>query len=109
MNTSGIVPLDMRVLVKPDPVEEVTKGGIILAASHVEKEKYATCKATLIAVGVNAWAEARRSPDFIAPEPGDRVLIAKYGGVNLKGYDGDDYRILNDEDLTGLLRETSNV
>lgn len=104
-NSSGIRPLDMRVLVKPDPVEEVTKGGIIIVPDAVEKEKYATVKATLVAVGVNAWAEAKTHPAFTAPEPGQRVMIAKYGGVVVKGADGEEYRIMNDEDITALLEE----
>ena len=104
MNNSGIIPLDMRVLVKPDAVEEVTKGGIILAASVVEQEKYATVKATLVASGVNAFAEARSNPEFTPPKPGDRVMIAKYGGVNIKGDDGDEYRIMNDADVVALLK-----
>ena len=103
MNSSGIRPLDMRVLVLPDPVEEKTAGGIILIADHVEKQKYATVKATLVAAGVNAWAEAGAHPAFVAPIPGARVLIAKYGGVELKGDDGQDYRILNDVDVTATL------
>lgn len=105
MNTSGIEPLDLRVLVMPDPVEEKTKGGIILVPDAVEKEKYATVKATLIATGVNAFAEAKGNPAFCPPLPGDRVMIAKYGGVNIKGNDGADYRLLNDADVVALLRE----
>lgn len=105
MNSSGIEPLDVRVLVHPDPVEQKTKGGIILPDQAVDQEKYATVKATLVAVGVNAFAEASANPMFTAPQPGDRVMIAKYGGVNIKGDDGADYRIMNDEDVIGLLKE----
>lgn len=107
VNSSGIEPLDMRVLVRPDPAEEVTKGGIIIIPDAVEKEKYATVKATLVAVGVNAWAEAKAHPAFTAPQPGQRVMIAKYGGVMVKGSDGEDYRIMNDEDVTALLEEAA--
>ena len=103
MNTSGIEPLDVRVLVHPDPVEEVTKGGIILAPTITEKEKFATVKATLVAVGVNAFAEAKANPAFVSPQPGDRVMIAKYGGVNIKGDDGREYRLMNDEDCVAIL------
>jgi chaperonin GroES len=106
-NNSGIKPLDMRVLVLPDPAEEVTKGGIIIIPDAVEKEKYATVKATLVAVGVNAWAEARAHAGFVAPHPGMRVMIAKYGGVMVKGHDGADYRIMNDEDITAILEEAA--
>lgn len=104
-NTSGIEPLDVRVLVKPDPVEHVTRGGIILAETTIEQQKYATVKGTLVAVGVNAFAEARANPDFAAPSKGSRVMVAKYGGVQIKGDDGDDYRIMNDEDVVALLKE----
>ena len=37
-NESGITPLDVRVLVLPDPVEEKTKGGIFLPEAHQERE-----------------------------------------------------------------------
>lgn len=103
MNTSGIEPLDVRVLVRPDPIEERTKGGIFLPDQVKEQEKYATVKGTLVAVGVNAFAEARANPAFHAPKPGDRVMIAKYGGVVVKGDDGEDYRVMNDEDIVAVL------
>jgi chaperonin GroES len=104
MNTSGIQPLDLRVLVLPDPVEERSAGGILLPEQHKEREKFATVKGTLIAVGENAWEEAAaRSASFIPPVAGDRVVIAKYGGIMLTGDDGKDYRLLNDEDVIGLL------
>lgn len=105
MNNSGIKPLDVRVLVFPDPVEEVTKGGIILPGTAVEKDKYATVKATLVAAGVNAFAEARANPAFEVPQPGARVMIAKYGGVLITGKDGADYRIMNDEDIVAVLED----
>jgi chaperonin GroES len=105
-NTSGVVPLDLRVVVRPDPVEQKTAGGIILVAETTEREKYATVKGTLIAAGENAWEEAAaRSAHFARPRPGDRIMIAKYGGILFKGADGDDYRIMNDEDVIARLEE----
>ena len=107
MNTSGIEPLDVRVLVRPDKVEEVTKGGIILAPTITEKEQFAAVKATLVAVGANAFSEAASNPAFASPQPGERVMIAKYGGVNIKGDDGEEYRLLNDVDVVAILREAA--
>lgn len=101
-NNSGVRPLDNRVLVKPDTVETKTKGGIILI--DTDKEQMAQVRATLVAAGVNAWAEASAtSPAFTAPQAGARVLIAKYGGIVIKGDDGEDYRIMNDTDITAEL------
>lgn len=104
-NESGIIPMDLRVLVKPDPVEAKI-GSIILPDSTKDTERYAQVKATLVAVGENAWEEAAsRSGAFVKPTPGDRVLIAKYGGVLIKGKDGVEYRIMNDDDITGRLED----
>lgn len=105
-NSSGVTPLDLRVVVRPDPVETKTKGGIIIPDEAKEREKYATVKGTLIAAGENAWEEAAaRSPHFTRPQPGDRIMIAKYGGILFKGADGEDYRIMNDEDVIARLEE----
>lgn len=101
MNVSGLHPLDCRILVKPDPVEEVTRGGIIIADTTRDRQKYAATKATLIAAGSNAfreWGEEARKP-----QPGDRVLFAQYTGAREKGEDGEDYVLMNDEDLLAVI------
>lgn len=104
MNTSGREPLDQRVLVLPDPVEDKI-GSILLPDQHKEQQKWAQAKGTLVAVGACAWSEAKRERDFVAPEPGARVMYAKYGGVTFKGDDDREYRIMNDEDITAVLKE----
>jgi len=104
-NTSGREPLDMRVLILPDPVEE-KHGSIFLPEAVKEQERYAQMTGTLVALGENAWEEAAaRSPNFKRPQPGDRVMIAKYGGILFKGDDGAEYRIMNDEDVTARVVE----
>lgn len=100
-NPSGITPLDLRILVKPDPIEEVTKGGIILADTTRDKQKYAATKATLIAVGDNAYQGW--SDDSRKPQPGDRVCYAQYAGAEQKGADGERYCVMNDADLLAVL------
>jgi len=100
-NRSGLLPVDLRILVKPDPVEEVSKGGIILADTTRDRQKYAATKATLIAAGDNAfkeWGEGARKP-----QPGDRVIYAQYTGAREKGADGEDYCVMNDADLLAVI------
>jgi chaperonin GroES len=104
-NTSGIAPLDLRVLVKPDSAERRTPGGIILPDETVEKDEWAMQKGTLVAVGTCAWAEAKADRGFEAPEPGDRVLIGKYSGTKVTGTDGEKYLMMNDADVLGVLTE----
>lgn len=98
-NTSGFEPLDLRVLVLPDPVAEKV-GSLYMPEQHKDREKYAMVFGTLVAVGENAWEEAaKRNPDFVKPLAGEHVMIAKYGGVLVTGKDGVEYRIMNDEDV----------
>lgn len=106
INASGFEPLDLRVLVLPDPIEETTSGGIIIPLAKAERDKFAQQLGTLIAVGENAWEEATgRSPNFHKPQPGDRILFSKYGGVVIDGKDGKEYRVMNDEDVVCRVSE----
>lgn len=102
INTSGIAPMDLRVLVLPDVIEEKV-GSILLPESVKERDKYAQIRATIVAVGENAWEEASTANGFVPPKPGDRVIIQKYGGIDLEGDDKKMYRLLNDADILGRL------
>lgn len=103
LNPSGIWPMDLRVLVLPDEADE-KKGSLYMPQQVQEKEKYAKVEATIVAVGENAWEEAAgRAHGFVKPVPGDRVLIAKYGGVEVEGRDKRKYRVLNDTDIIARL------
>lgn len=109
LNRSGLDPLDKRVLVKKDSAEEKV-GSILLPPSEVDKKKFAMTKATVIAVGQMAWAEPKYDAQqwgmaFDAPEAGSRVRIGKYTGDNFTGDDGEEYTIINDADVIGLIRE----
>jgi chaperonin GroES len=100
LNTSGMIPVDLKALVKVDPPEEKLKSGLIIPESALEKQKYAAQKATIVAVGKSCFAEWIEKP-----AEGERVLIAQYSGALLKGADGQDYRIINDEDIIAVLQE----
>lgn len=101
LNTSGFDPLDVKVLVKPIPVEQKTAGGIILADTTREREKYATTKGTLIAAGPNAFAEWGEGN---APPVGSVVMYAQYAGRSFKADGGDEFWVMNDEDVIGVAR-----
>lgn len=108
-NTSGYVPTENKVLIEPKPVEERTKGGIILADTTKDSEKYKTTEGTLIAVSPLAfsyatpgeWAAGGGEP----PKPGQRVIFAKYAGLHVTGKDGKEYVFCNDKDILGILAD----
>jgi len=97
-NPSGINPLDLRVLVKPDAAADKI-GSIFIPDQERERRGMAECRATLVAVGQNAFSEIVGPK----PEPGQRVLIAKYAGIVTKGDDGEEYRLCNDADICAVL------
>ena len=88
-----------RVLVKPDPIDKTTKGGIYIPPASRDDYGRAQTLGVLIALGEHAWDK------FPTPwaKVGDRVLFAKYGGLHLRGKDGADYRMLNDEQVTAVV------
>jgi len=94
LNSSGFDPLDLRVLIKLDEVEEFSEGGILLANKTKKDEQMAQVTGTIIAKGENAFSELYDKPDV-----GDRVVIGKYVGWLTTGDDEKDYRIVNDEDV----------
>ncbi len=107
LNTSGIIPFDHRCLVLHDSVETKV-GSIIIPDSEADKRKFAQTKATVIACGHMAFAEARHDAQQFGveasfPGPGDRVLVGRYTGDTHKGEDGVEYVVLNDSDIIAFI------
>jgi chaperonin GroES len=98
---AGIRAAGCHVLVKPDNVEEVSEGGIILAHETIANKKGTMVRGTLISIGPAAFYRLGEDDPFY--KPGDKVDYVLYGGVNTKGKNGEEYRYLNDEDLFGVI------
>ncbi len=88
-------PLGDRVLVKPMPKEEMTKGGIVLPDTAKEKPQ----EGEVIAVGPGKYEDGKRVP--LDVKVGDIVIYAKYGGTEIK-IDGVDYLILRENDILAV-------
>jgi co-chaperonin GroES (HSP10) len=121
VNQSGITPKGNRVLVLPDEIEEtVSEAGIYIPENIREQHAMAQTTGVLIAAGRDAWTDSteityrmidgawkpveKKVSGYSEPfaQPGERVVFAKYGGLDVRGEDGRKYRILNDEDITTL-------
>ncbi len=90
-------PLGDRVLVEPIQETEVRQGGIIVPDTAKEKPTEGIVRA----VGPGKLDEnGKRIPMEV--KEGDRVLITKYGGTEIKLEDKE-YKILSSDDLLGLL------
>ena len=86
-----LVPLGDRVVIKPAPKEEVSRGGIVLPDTVKEKPQ----EGEIIAVGPGKLTEeGTRLPMDVAV--GDMVIYSKYAGTEFKD---------NDEELV-IMRES---
>ncbi|MFZ5590919.1 MAG: co-chaperone GroES [Bacillota bacterium] len=94
-----IRPLGERVVVKPLPSEEVTKGGIVLPDTAKEKPQ----KGEVIAVGPGRLLDnGTRVP--VDVKVGDQVLFSKYAGNEFK-IDDVEYLILREADILGVIEK----
>ncbi len=101
LNLSGVQPLEYKVLVRPKRAEERTKGGIHLPEIVVEKDQHASMEGDVVAVSPLAFSYETDAPKA---SPGDVVIFARYSGINVKGNDGADYRLMNDKDIVAVRR-----
>jgi len=95
--TMSVKPLGDRVLVQPVEDQEVKKGGIIIPDTAKEKPQ----EGKIVAVGTGKRDEHGKVIPFEVKK-GDRVLISKYGGTEIK-IDGKDYLIMREDDVLGVI------
>jgi len=89
-------PLGDRVVVKPMPREEVTKGGIVLPDTAKEKPQ----EGEIVAVGPGKMTDdGKRIPMEV--KVGDRVIYSKYGGSEIK-IDDVEMIILRESDILAV-------
>jgi chaperonin GroES len=93
----NVKPLGDRVLVQPVEENEVKKGGIIIPDTAKEKPQ----EGKIIALGTGKRDDDGKLIPFTVKK-GDRVLISKYGGTEIK-IDGKDYLIMREEDILGVI------
>ena len=92
-----IKPLSNRVVLKNLEAEETTKGGIILTNASKEKPEIAE----VIAVGEGEKTEDGKIVPMTV-KIGDKVIISKYTGTNVK-LDGEDYIIVSEKDILAIV------
>jgi chaperonin GroES len=93
----SIKPLGDRVLVQPLEEKEVKKGGIIIPDTAKEKPQ----EGKVVALGTGKLDDKGKKVAFEVKK-GDRVLIPKYGGTEIK-IDEQDYLIMKEEDILGIV------
>jgi chaperonin GroES len=93
-------PLHDRVVVRRIDAEAKSSGGIIIPDTAKEKPS----QGEIVAVGPGGRDEAGKLIP-IDLKTGDRVLFGKWSGTEVK-IDGDEYLIMKESDIMGVLLET---
>ena len=92
-----IRPLNDRILVQRIEQESKTAGGIIIPDSAKEKP----AEGKIVAVGQGKLDDNGKRVKMEV-KVGDTVLFSKYGGTDVK-LDGDDYLIMREDDILGVV------
>ena len=92
-----IRPIGDRVLVKPLEEKEQVKNGIIIPDTAKEKPQ----EGEVVALGTGKLDDEGKRLEFTVKQ-GDKVLISKYGGTEVK-VDGTAYLIMREDDILGIL------
>ena len=91
-----IKPLGDKVVIKMTEMEETTKSGIVLPGSAKEKPQIAE----VIAVGPGGMVDGKEI--VMQVKVGDRVLISKYSGTEIK-MDNVELTILRQNDILAIV------
>jgi chaperonin GroES len=94
----NIRPLADRILVRRIEEKETVRGGIIIPDTAKEKPQ----EGEVVAVGPGRLAEDGKTRVAMEVKKGDRILIGKYSGTDVK-IDGVEYTILREDDVLGIL------
>jgi chaperonin GroES len=95
--TLNVKPLGDRILVEAVEEKELKKGGIIIPDTAKEKPM----ESRVVALGTGKTDDNGKKVPF-EMKNGDHLLVAKYGGTEIK-LQGKEYRILNAEDVLAVL------
>lgn len=92
MSKISMKPISDRVVVKPAPAEEVTKGGLIIPDTAKEKPQ----RGEIVAVGPG------KDGNLMSVHVGDVVLYGKYAGQEVEVH-GEQYLIMREDDILVVL------
>ena len=95
--TLNVKPIGDLILVEAVEEQEVKKGGILIPDTAKEKPM----ESLVVALGSGKTDDNGKKVPFDFKK-GDRVLVTKYGGTEIK-LDGKEYRIFNGDDILAVI------
>ena len=94
----AIKPLEDRIVVKANEVEQTTASGLVIPDTAKEKPQ----EGTVVAVGPGRFDNGVRIT--IDVKVGDVVLYSKYGGTEVK-FSNEDFLVLSARDVLAIIEK----
>lgn len=101
-------PTGWRIAILPYRGSEKSKGGIILAEETQKRTQLATTCGYVLKVGALAYADQDKFPDGPWCKEGDWILFGRYAGARI-AIDGGEIRLLNDDEILGVVNDPEDV
>ena len=95
--TLNVKPIGDLILVEAVEEQEVKKGGILIPDTAKEKPM----ESLVVALGSGKTDDNGKKVPFDFKK-GDRVLVTKYGGTEIKLH-GKEYRLFNGDDILAVI------
>ena len=101
-------PTGWRILVLPFKMKEVTKGGLHLAETTLERQQVASQVGLVMAMGPQCYKDKERYPEGPWCKEKDWVMFARYAGSRIK-IDGGEIRLLNDDEVLATIDSPEDI
>ena len=101
-------PSGYRILIALPEADEKTEGGIIKAASLVERESVGSICGFVMKLGPDAYNDKRRFPNGPYCEEGDWILMRSYTGTRFLVH-GKEFRLINDDSVEAVVQDPRGV
>ncbi len=102
------IPLGWTLIIRPYPIQEKTKGGILLINDTIDFTHYLTNVGRIVAMGPCVWNKPEHKDKdgnkFNWAEVGDFVSYGSHVGVKRK-FKGVSYLVLVDDEIVEVLRD----
>jgi|TARA_R110000803_G_scaffold133729_2_gene200871 co-chaperonin GroES (HSP10) len=102
-------PSGWRMLVIPYVGKRTSKGGIHLTKDTIDRESLATVVAYVVKKGPLCYSDVDKFGKTAWCEEGDWALIGRYAGARFKLDEGDEVRIINDDEVIGTILNPEDI
>ena len=101
-------PTGWRLLVLPFKMKDITKGGLHLAETTLERQQVASQVGLVMAMGPQCYKDKERYPEGPWCKEKDWVMFARYAGSRIK-IDGGEMRLLNDDEVLATIDSPEDI